>query len=351
MIGNYFLGNGQFEVRSMTFPAPSRKEVLIRVAACGVCGTDVHIFHGDKGSAEVTPPVVLGHEISGVVEQVGSAVTRLAVGDHVAVDPNSYCGTCRSCRMGHKQTCSHLTAVGVTRDGGFADYCLVPEDQCFRIAPTIPLDYAAMTEPLACCIHGIDRACIRPGNTVCIIGAGAIGLLMLQLARLSGAAAVIQSEPIASRRFAALSLGADAVIDPRQENVKERFQELTGLEGADVVIECVGNTTAVAQAFEVAGSGATVLLFSVPKAGSVHPLSLDDVYHKELTIVGSLINPDTFERAVALLNSGRLNLQPIITHAFPVEQLKEAILMQMSEESIKVLVKPDLKEPVRFTNT
>lgn len=343
MIGNYFLRNGEFEVREMPPHELAENEVLLRVAACGVCGTDVHIFHGDKGSAEVTPPVVLGHELSGTVVETGSGVKTLKVGDRVAVDPNCYCGQCHYCRIGKKQLCTALYAVGVNRDGGFAEYCHVPEGQCYLLADSTPLEYGAMAEPLACCIHGIDRAGIRPGDTVLVIGGGAIGLMMVQLARLSGASMVILSEPGEHRRRIALEVGADAVIDPINENVKERIKELTGIDGTDVVIECVGNTVATAQAFEAAKRGTTLLLFSVPKAGAIHPLSLEQVYQKELKIVGSMINPDTHQRAVELINSGRIRLSPIITHRYPVEKLKDAILMQMSDESIKVLVGSDYK--------
>lgn len=338
MKGTYFLGNGEFETREMPEHALSGKEVLIKVAACGVCGTDVHIFHGDKGSAEVTPPVVLGHELSGTVVSVGDNVTSLTVGDHVTVDPNSYCGQCHYCRIGKKQLCTSLYAVGVNRDGGFAEYCYVPEAQCYRLNDDIPLEFGAMAEPLACCIHGIDNAEIRTGDTVLVVGGGAIGLMMVQLAKLSGASKVILSEPVEMRRRIGLQVGADAVLDPMHENLKERLRELTGESGADVVIECVGNTAATAQAFEAAKRGTTLLLFSVPKAGAIHPLSLEDVYQKELRIVGSMINPDTHQRAVNLINSGRIQLAPIITHRFPIGKLKEAILMQMSNESLKVLV-------------
>lgn len=338
MRGTYFLGNGEFETSEMPEHALSGKEVLIKVAACGVCGTDVHIFHGDKGSAEVTPPVVLGHELSGTVVSVGNDVTSLAVGDHVTVDPNSYCGQCHYCRIGKKQLCTSLYAVGVNRDGGFAEYCYVPEAQCYRLNEDIPLEFGAMAEPLACCIHGIDNAEIRTGDTVLVVGGGAIGLMMVQLAKLSGASMVILSEPVEMRRRIGLQVGADAVLDPMHENLKERLRELTGESGTDVVIECVGNTSATAQAFEAAKRGTTLLLFSVPKAGAIHPLSLEDVYQKELRIVGSMINPDTHQRAVNLINSGRIQLAPIITHRFPIEKLKEAILMQMSSESLKVLV-------------
>ncbi len=338
MKATYFLGNGRFETREEPIPACGEDDVLVKVAACGICGTDVHIYHGDKGSAEVTPPVVLGHELAGTVEAVGAKVTAFRPGDHVTVDPNAYCGKCHYCRIGKKQLCENLYAVGVNRNGGFAEYCAVPQAQCFLLDPEVPLREGAMAEPLACCLHGMDRLRLRTGDTVLVVGGGAIGLMMLQLARMQGASKVIVSEPVAMRREIALSLGADGVIDPMRESVPERLEAMLGIRGADAVIECVGNTAAVKQAFEAAKRGTTVLLFSVPKPDTSHPLDLMDVYKKELTVVGSMINPDTHARAAALINSRRLRFDRIITHAFPVEKLEDAILMQMSDASVKVVV-------------
>lgn len=340
MKSNYFLGDGRFEVREEPIPELGENDVLVKVAACGICGTDVHIYHGDKGSAEVNPPVVLGHELAGVIEKTGSKVTTLRVGDHVTVDPNIYCGKCHYCQTGKKQLCTQLYAIGVNRNGGFAQYCAAPETQCYRLNPEIPLAYGAMTEPLACCIHGIDRLRLRTGDTVCIIGGGAIGLLMLQLARLSGASKVIVSEPVAMRREIAEELGADLTIDPVNENLAERIEAYLSVPGVDVVIECVGNTIAVRQAFEAAKRGTSVLLFSVPKPDTTHPLDLMAVYQKELTVLGSMINPDTHARAAALINSGRIRLKEIITHTYPLAELKDAILMQMNNESLKVMLEP-----------
>ena len=332
MKGAFFLGNREFEVRDMEKRPLAADEVRIRVMACGVCGTDVHIYHGEAGSAEVTPPVVLGHEYAGIVEEVGADVKGLAPGDHVAVDPNIYCGACTPCRDGKKQFCEHLQALGVTRDGGFAQYSAAPAAQCFKLAPELPFEAGAMAEPLACCLHGIDAAGIRPGSTVCVIGGGAIGLLMVQLARLSGAAKVILSEPVELRRSAGLSVGADLAA---------RVREAAGKSGADVVIECVGNTAATRSAFEAAGFGATVLLFSVPAPTATVPLPLFDVYKKELAIRGSFINPDTHLRAVELLSAGRINVEPLITHTFGIGEMEQAIKMQMGGESIKVMVLPN----------
>ena len=338
MRGNFFLGDHRFEVREMTFRDPGPNEVFIQNMACGVCGTDVHIYHGEAGSADVTPPVVLGHEYSGIVKAVGSAVTAVKEGDAVTVDPNIYCGKCYHCRKGHKQLCDAMEAIGVTRNGGFAEYSMVPETQVFRMDPKIGFQAMAMAEPLACCIHGIEQLNIQSGDAVTVIGGGAIGLLMVQLAKLRGAGTVILSEPVEIRRKIGLTLGADLAIDPLSDDPAARIREYLGRPGADVVIECVGKTSATQQAFEVTNRGARILLFSVPTVDAKFSLPLFDVYKKELKIFGSFVNPDTHEDAVQLLNSGRILTAPLITHTFPLEKLEDAIHMQMSAESIKVQV-------------
>ena len=337
MKASRFLGNKTFAVTDLPTPHAGPGELVLRSQVCGVCGTDVHIYHGEPGSADVNPPVVLGHEYSGEVVEVGEGVTGFAVGDHVTVDPNIYCGHCAYCQNGKKQLCPSMEAIGVTRDGGFAQYSRIPASQAFKLEPTVPWEAAAMAEPLACCLHGIDLAGIQVGDKVCVVGGGAIGLLMVQLAKLSGASQIVLSEPNEKRRQVGLQLGANAALDPTRPDAQEAFaQVLDG--GANVVIECVGNVPAVKSAFQFAGKGATVLLFSVPKVDATFDLPLFDVYKKELTIKGSFVNPDTHARAVALINSGKVDFGPIITHRFTLDQLPEAIAMQMSDASIKVVV-------------
>ncbi len=343
MKGCFFVGaehEPKFEVREMTFGPLGPHDILVNNKACGICGTDVHIYHGEKGSTEVTPPVVLGHEFAGVVAKVGEEVTSFKPGDHVAMDPNMYCGQCVPCRVGKKQECEHLFALGVNVNGGFAEYAVCPETQCFKVREDISFDEAAMAEPLACVIHGIDQAQIRPGQVVLVIGGGIIGLMMVQMARICGASTVILSEPVKMRRKIGMEVGADATIDPIHEDVPQKIWEICGRKGADVVIECVGKPFAVEQAFKAAGFAATILLFSVPGVDATVPLPLFDVYKKELKIVGSMINPDTHQRAVDLINSGRLQLKKLITHTYDLEHMDEAIHMQMSAESIKVVVHP-----------
>ena len=337
MKASRFLGNKTFAVTDLPTPHAGPGELVLRNQVCGVCGTDVHIYHGEPGSADVNPPVVLGHEYSGEVVEVGEGVTGFAVGDHVTVDPNIYCGHCAYCQNGKKQLCPSMEAIGVIRDGGLAQSRRTPASQAFKLEPTVPWEAAAMAEPLACCLHGIDLAGIQVGDKVCVVGGGAIGLLMVQLAKLSGASQIVLSEPNEKRRQVGLQVGANAALDPTRTDAQEAFaQVLDG--GANVVIECVGNVPAVKSAFQFAGKGATVLLFSVPKVDATFDLPLFDVYKKELTIKGSFVNPDTHARAVALINSGKVDFGPIITHRFTLDQLPEAIAMQMSDASIKVVV-------------
>lgn len=335
MRASFFLGNETFEAREIDRPRAGKGEIVIQNMVCGVCGTDVHIYHGEPGSADVNPPVVLGHEYSGVVVEVGEGVTSLKPGDHVTVDPNIYCGKCDYCRTARKQLCETMEAIGVTQNGGFEEYSVVPEAQAFRLSPELPLEFGAMAEPVACCLHGIDRAEIREGDTVCVVGGGAIGLIMVQLSKLAGAAKVFLSEPNEKRREVGLRLGADCAVDPTAKDAAAPL-----LETADVVIECVGNLPAVRSAFQYAKKGATIVLFSVPKVDATFELPLFDVYKKELTVKGSFVNPDTHQRAVDLLNAGKLDFSSIITHRFPLDKMADAIAMQMSDQSIKVVVCP-----------
>ncbi|MDD3335917.1 MAG: zinc-dependent alcohol dehydrogenase family protein [Eubacteriales bacterium] len=341
MKGSFFLGNGQFELREMELGAPGPGQVLIRNMAAGICGTDVHIMRGEKGSADVTPPVVLGHEYSGIVEAIGEGVITCRSGDHVTVDPNMYCGKCRFCRNGQKQFCEHLVAVGVNFNGGFAEYSMVPEAQVFPLSPELDFEQAAMAEPTACCLHGIEQAGIRNGDAVLVVGGGAIGMIMVQLAKLRGASQVILSEPSALRREIGLTIGADAVIDPLAAPVGEQLKKMLNRDGVDVAIECAGNGAATQSAFDAVDRGGRILLFSVPGVGAKFSLDLFDVFKKELHISGSFINPDTHLEAVRLLNEGRLNLRPLITHRFGLDEVRQAIEKQTQNDSIKVMVLPN----------
>jgi 2-desacetyl-2-hydroxyethyl bacteriochlorophyllide A dehydrogenase len=329
-----FHGVGDLRVEERPAPAAGPGEVVVRVGACGICGTDRHIFHGEF---DATPPVVIGHEYAGTVEEVGEGVAGLAVGDRVAIDPNMPCGVCRPCRRGQIHLCENLRALGVDVDGGFAERCAVPRAQCYALPEGVSLPAGAMTEPLACCVRGIDRARIRPGDTVAVIGGGAIGQLLAQLARLSGAARLVLSDPIPARRRMALASGVDAVVDPTRDDPLAHGGALEG--GADVVIEAVGSAPTTAQAVDWAALGGTILWFGVTPPGVAIPIEPNRIFRRELTIVGARINPFTHSRALALLGSGQVRVEHLITRTIPLDDLP-AVLDAPVGDDVKTVVVP-----------
>jgi 2-desacetyl-2-hydroxyethyl bacteriochlorophyllide A dehydrogenase len=296
------------------------------------------MYYGSPGSAEVTPPVVFGHEISGEVAEIGAKVEDLAVGDRVTVDPNMPCGTCLYCRTGRAHLCQNLRAVGVTQDGGFAEYCRVPASQLYKLNRDVSYEAAALAEPLACCLHGIERAGIKAGQTVAVVGSGPIGLIMVQLAFRIGASRVYASDLRVSRREMAEGFGAEA-MDPGRDTIGSALRR-RGSEGVDAAIECAGVPDAMRQAISSVKRGGTVLLFSVPGTDAVLPVKPFEIYHKELTIKGSFINPNTHGRAVQLIGEGMIELEPLISHRFSLNDSSKALAMHSDPQSVKILIQP-----------
>src|SRR5512143_3901005 len=287
-----YRGPGQFDVITAQLRSLREDEALVDVEACGICGTDVHIVEGTSRS---TPPVVLGHEYAGTIVEMGKGVQGHAVGERVAVDPNIACGECFYCRRGLVHLCSRLRALGVDIDGGMAEFCIVPSRQLYTLGREMAPEVCAFVEPLSCAVHGIDRAGIRHGDSVVIIGGGPIGQIMLQLARSAGAAFTALVEPQKKKREIAEKLGATLTSDPLSAGVGESLRASLP-EGADVVIECAGLTATSELALNLARRGGTVVFFGVCPIGATIPLEPNRVYFKELTIVGSYVNPHTFSR-------------------------------------------------------
>ena len=306
------------------------EEVLIKVESCGVCGTDVHIVEGTSRSNR---PVVLGHEYAGLVEEVGRNVTGVDLGRRVAIDPNISCRTCYYCRRGLVHLCSNLRALGVDIDGGMAEYCIVPATQAYALPEGMSPEACAFIEPVSCVLHGIDRAKIQSGDTVVIVGAGTMGLIMLQFARNAGATQVIVVEPLEHKREIAKKLGADEVISPSESDVRSAVFDLTGV-GADVVIECAGKAQAVELALELVRRGGVVELFGVCPIGEKIPIEPNQVYFKELKIVGSYINPNTFSRAISVLHSGLVLIDLFQIDRFPLDAVHEALDFQRTGKTI-----------------
>ncbi|MGA7160259.1 MAG: zinc-dependent alcohol dehydrogenase family protein [Bacteroidota bacterium] len=312
-------------------------EVLLKVQGCGVCGTDVHIVEGTSRS---NPPVVLGHEFFGVIEDVGNAVHDLVSGQRAAIDPNISCGVCYFCRRGLVHLCANLRALGVDRDGGMAEFCFVPFEQIHVLPDAMPAEAAAFVEPVSCAVHGIDRANISAGDTVVIIGGGTIGLIMLQLARNAGACRTILVEPLQQKRRIAAELGVDILLNPIDADTKGAVMDFTKV-GADIVIECVGKPQTAQLALELARRGGTVEFFGVCSIGEKIPVEPNQVYFKELTIVGSYVNPNTFSRSISLLDAGKVRVDKFQIDKFPLDGVREALALQREGKTIKSIIEPN----------
>ena len=335
-----FYGKHDMRVEESPMPQVGAEDVLIQVKACGICGTDVHIYEGDKGAAEVTPPTILGHEFSGVVTEVGAAVTNVKVGDRVCIDPNCYCGKCDFCRNGIAHYCTDMIGYGTTVNGGFAEYCSVNQRQVYKLGDHTTFEQGAMTEPVACCLHGMDMCNIHPGSSVVIIGGGMIGLLMLQLARLAGAARTALLEPVAAKREVAKKLGADICIDPIQDDVKAALAS-AGMTWVNTVIECVGRTSTIEQAIDIVGNKGTVMMFGLTKPDDTISLKPFEVFQKEIELKASYINPYTQKRALELIDSGRLDVSSMVYAVESLDNLADILAKPELRANGKYIISPE----------
>ena len=335
-----FYGKHDMRVEESPMPQVGAEDVLIQVKACGICGTDVHIYEGDKGAAEVTPPTILGHEFSGVVTEVGAAVTNVKVGDRVCIDPNCYCGKCDFCRNGIAHYCTDMIGYGTTVNGGFAEYCSVNQRQVYKLGDHTTFEQGAMTEPVACCLHGMDMCNIHPGSSVVVIGGGMIGLLMLQLARLAGAARTALLEPVEAKREVAKKLGADICIDPIHDDVKAALTS-AGMTWVNTVIECVGRTSTIEQAIDIVGNKGTVMMFGLTKPDDTISLKPFEVFKKEIELKASYINPYTQKRALELIDSGRLDVSSMVYAVESLDNLADILAKPELRANGKYIISPE----------
>lgn len=329
-------GVGELRVRAVDEPTPGAGQLVIRVEACGICGTDRHILHGDYPSAV---PVTLGHEMAGTVTATGDG-TLLPPGTRVAADPNIACGHCRACRRGDVCLCPHRVAIGVDLDGGLADYALVPAQQAYPLPPGVPAEWGALCEPLACCLRALDLAGIAPGMSVAVLGGGVIGQLMVQLARLAGASTVVLATRQAGRRALAEELGTTATVDPAAADTVTAITGPAGIVpgGVDVVLECAGTVTTFEQAVALARRGGTVLIFGVAPQEARASISPFEVFARELRILGSYLNPLTHGRAVELVASGTLALEPLITHRLALTEIPALLAASPAQGEVKAIM-------------
>lgn len=326
-------GIKSLELKEIAQPEIKPDEVKIHTAFAGVCGTDHALYAGLPGSAPAVPPIVLGHENSGVVVEVGSEVTNVKVGDRVAVDPNIYCGQCKYCRTGRPELCEHLSAIGVTRDGGFEDYFTAPASVVYPIPDNVSLKAAALVEPISCAVHGIQLLKVSPYQKALVIGDGFMGQLFVQILQAYG----IHEVDLAGIVDEKLAMAKDKF------GAKRTFNTMAGDKipdsEYDVVIEAVGSPKTQEAAIEAAARGGQVLMFGVGGPDDTFEMNTYEVFQKQLTIQGSFINPNAFEDSLALLASGKVDVEPLISHELDyatVEDFLNGKLGVVSKAVVKV---------------
>jgi L-iditol 2-dehydrogenase len=326
-------------IEKRTTPSVSSDEVLVQVGVCGVCMTDYHMYHG---TFPIEHPLVPGHESAGEVIEVGTGVTRVEVGDRVAINPSIPCNQCRACKRGRENLCENFVSLGgagdCILDGAFAEYIHVP---AASVEPIGNLSYrrAACAEPLACCIHAVEQTDLETGETVVIIGTGPIGLLLVQSFKASGSGTVIVSEPIAERRDLALSLGADHAVDPTERDLGTSLDSL--VDEVNVAVEAVGSPETIRQTIDVTSPGGTTLVFGVPPQDSTVEINPFDMFYNELELVGTYsLTPQSFLRAVTFLKEDRITIDPLITDEYALDRLEHAFKQMDESEGLKKIIYP-----------
>lgn len=303
-------------------PQPSiekSNEVLVKVKRVGICGSDMHIYHGTNPLA--TYPRVVGHEVAGEVVEVGAEVSNVKVGDHVVVEPINYCGTCYACRKGRPNVCEELSVFGVHEDGGMREFIVLPEKQLHSVNRDLSWDEIVMAEPYTIGAQAIWRGDVQEGDNVLIQGCGPIGICILKLAKIAGAT-VYMTDLNKERLEFAKDSGADVVINAAEESVKDRVMELTDNKGPNIVIDAVGMPATVELSIDLVSPAGSVVVLGFDERPSALPQL--PITKKEITIVGSRLQTHQFGKVVDLLNSGKLKSDGLLTHFFPLENVKEA---------------------------
>ncbi|WP_158880452.1 zinc-dependent alcohol dehydrogenase family protein [Amycolatopsis anabasis] len=321
---------GAIRVGDAPDPKPGERQVVVKVGACGICGTDLHIA---DGHFPPTPyPIVPGHEFAGEIVEIGADVPGdWRVGDRVAVDPSLFCGYCTPCRSGHGNLCANWGATGDTVNGAFAEYVAVPAANCYRMPDEMTWQQGALVEPVSCAVHGVRRVGVEAGERFLVVGAGTMGLLMQQLLQRAGARVAVVDRNTA-RLARATELGADAVAGDVAELDGPPF---------DAAADCTGAAPAIEAAFDSLRRGGRLLIFGVAPAEARVSLSPFRIYNDEITVVGSMAVLNSFGVALDLVASGAVDTAALLTDTLPLERYPDALALMRSGAGLKVQVMPD----------
>ena len=328
-------GPNDVRLEEQPLPELGPRDVLVEVVGAGLCATDVHLVEGLIPFYK--PPRVLGHETAGLVRAVGSSVRAVQPGQAVAIDPTVGCDTCFYCYEGRTYQCPNRISYG----NGLADYQVVPDRIAHPLPDGLPVELGAFAEPLSCALHAVEQSGLRVGESVAVIGAGAIGLLTMQVARLSGATTLIVSDPEPARRALALELGATVAVDPASQDLVEVARAATGGRGPDRVFEAVGAAATIRAALSLPRKAGMLVVIGVPPTSDEVSLRPYELFERELTLHFSYVRTNEFQRAVALLPS--LRLEPLLTHRYPLDQTMEAIRAASGRQGLEIQVQPGLR--------
>lgn len=345
MLAAVFKGPDQMNIEDVPTPETGEDELLLQVKACAICGTDLRIYSGQK-TRGVRIPSILGHEIAGLVTRVGERVEDFKKGDRVAIAPVLPCGTCQNCKSGQENACLNRKGLGYEYDGGFAEYMKIPGEylkkgNLFKIPEGLSFEEACLAEPLSCVYNGNERTSIKINDTVVIIGAGPIGLMHLMLSKAKGATDIIVSEPIEERRKLALELGADFTINPDQEDIYRAVQEYTGGKLADAVILSIGIASLVNPALNLLKKGGILNLFAGFPKGREALIEPNIIHYNEVWVTGATASSRIdYEKSLDLIARSKIDLKPLISHTYPLEEIDKAFQIVSRGEGIKVIIKP-----------
>ena len=327
---------GHVSIVDKPIPSADEKHVVVKVKAVGVCATDIHMIMGKVKLAK--PPHILGHEIAGVVEEVGAGVDGWKKGDRVVIDTIISCGRCVACKSGRRELCPEKQEIGYDPyDGGYAEYVRVPAQCLVHLPESIPFRDAAIMESVACPFGAVLRIGVKPGSTVLVQGAGPAGLAFLQAAKISGARKVIVSARGEQRLQYALKFGADYVIDASNEDVLSRVMEITKGEGCDYVMDAAGSVESILLCFDACKTGGDVLYYGIPDASAKIEFPFMKMMIKQLRLHGILEYCAGWDTLVSLVESGRINLRDMVTHTFRLDEIDKAI--ELYEKKDRSLIK------------
>jgi L-iditol 2-dehydrogenase len=339
-------GAKDLRVEEVEKPRISENEILMRVRAATICASDIRSYN--YGNGRMRPPRILGHEIAGDIEEIGSSVKGYDSGMRITLNPNIFCGRCVFCVTGRHELCDERRALGFDVDGGFAEYLLIPFESIrtgviCEIPDNVSYEEAALIEPISCCLHAQTLVKVGAGDTVTVIGAGPMGIMHTVMAKTLGASRVIVSEISEQRLQTAVDFGADVAVNPAKEDLASRVFEATGRHGSDVVIVAVGSRSSLEQALGLLSKGGRVCFFAGLQKGKENVrLNANIIHYRETVVSGAFAStPYEFYQTVRLAASGKLlNMKPIVTHRFSLDDASKAFEAALSGRALKVCMNP-----------